>query len=98
MHNGTVGLDRSLNNLIVILEVDYDDLRLVTVGEGLSDTNVMIGFQSLAYGQSTQELKPIDFCCCNVSIEARANFRELGTWGQTYINLCRRQLYHTLVS
>ena len=52
MHNGTVGLDRSLNDLIVILEVDYDDLRLVTVGEGLSDTNVMIGFQSLAYSQS----------------------------------------------
>ena len=51
MHNGTVGLDRSLNDLIVILEVDYDDLRLVTVGEGLSDTNVMIGFQSLAYSQ-----------------------------------------------
>lgn len=44
MHNGTVGLDRSLNDLIVILEVDYDNLRLVTVGEGLSDTDVMIGF------------------------------------------------------
>ena len=52
MHNGTVGLDRSLNDLIVILEVDYDDLRLVIVGEGLSDTDVMIGFQSLAYSQS----------------------------------------------
>ena len=52
MHNGTVGLDRSLNDLIVILEVDYDDLRLVTVGEGLSDTDVMIGFQSLVYSQS----------------------------------------------
>ncbi len=52
MHNGTVGLDRSLDDLIVILEVDYDDLWLVTVGEGLSDTDVMIGFQSLAYSQS----------------------------------------------
>lgn len=52
MHNGTVGLDRSFNDLIVILEVDYDNLWLVTVGEGLSDTDVMIGFQSLAYSQS----------------------------------------------
>ena len=52
MHNGTVGLDRSLNDLIVVLEVDYDNLWLFTVGEGLSDTDVMIGFQSLAYSQS----------------------------------------------
>ena len=52
MHNGTVGLDRSLNDLIVILEVDYDNLWLVTVGEGLSDTDVVIRFQSLAYSQS----------------------------------------------
>ena len=52
MHNGTVGLDRSFNDLIVILEVDYNDLWLVTVGEGLSDTDVMIGFESLAYSQS----------------------------------------------
>ena len=44
MHNGTVSLDGSLNDLIVILEVDYDDLWLFTVGEGLSDTDVMIGF------------------------------------------------------
>ena len=74
MHNGTVGLDRSLDDFIVILEVDYDNLWLFSVGKGLSDTDVMIGFQSLAYSQTscfeynskelTQELKPIDFCCC----------------------------------
>ena len=44
MHNGTVGLDRSLDDLIVILEVDYDNLWLFTFGEGLSNTDVMIGF------------------------------------------------------
>ena len=59
MHNGTVGLDRSLNDLIVILEVDYDNLWLVTVGEGLSDTNVVIRFQRLAYSQSSSHREGI---------------------------------------
>lgn len=54
MHNGTVGLDRSLDDFIVILEVDYDDLWLFTVGKGLSDTDVMIGFQSLVYSQTSR--------------------------------------------
>ena len=47
MHNGTIGLDSSLNDLIVVLEVHYDDLWLVTVGESLPHADVVIGFQSL---------------------------------------------------
>lgn len=53
MHNSTVGLDRSLDDFIVILEVDYNNLWLFSVGEGLSDTDIMIGFQSLAYSQAS---------------------------------------------
>ena len=44
MHNGTVGLDRPLGDLIVVLEVNDDDLGLGAFGYDLSDADVVVGF------------------------------------------------------
>lgn len=42
MHDGTVGVDRSLDNFIVVLEVDDDDLGLVVFVDFLSDADIVI--------------------------------------------------------
>ena len=43
MHDGTVGLDRSLDDLIVVFEVDYDDLGVGAFRDGLADAYVVVG-------------------------------------------------------
>ena len=43
MHNGAVGLDRPLDDFIVIFEVDYDDFGVGAFGNGLADADVMVG-------------------------------------------------------
>ena len=43
MHDGAVGLDRSLDNLIVVFEVHYDDLRVGAFRNCLADADVVIG-------------------------------------------------------
>ena len=47
MHDRTVRVDRPLDNLIVVLQVDDYDLGFVVLFGLLSDANEMIGFQSL---------------------------------------------------
>ena len=42
MHDGAVGLDRPLNDFIVIFEVDYDDLGVGAFRDGLADADVMV--------------------------------------------------------
>lgn len=44
MHDSTVGVDRTSNNFIVVLEVDDYNLRLVFFVYFLPDANVMIRF------------------------------------------------------
>jgi len=78
VHDGTVGLDRSLDDLIVVFEVDYDHLWVGAFGIGLSYTDIVVRLESLGYCQRpltdaleqaelTQELKPIDFAYLYVS-------------------------------
>ena len=43
MHDCTVGLNWPLDDLIVVLEVDYDDLGGSAVRDGLADAYVVIG-------------------------------------------------------
>ena len=73
MHDGTVGLDRSPDNFIVIFEIDDYNFWLSLLGRFLANANVCIGFQGLvvrsaklcdisasAQGSDlTHELKPI---------------------------------------
>lgn len=44
VHDRTVGVDRALDDFIVVLQVDDDDLRLILFAEFLPDANEMIGF------------------------------------------------------
>lgn len=44
MHDGTVGLDRSSDDLIVVLKVDDDDLWLLIFTKFLTDADEVIGF------------------------------------------------------
>ena len=50
MHDGTIGLNRSLNYIIIVLEIDYDDFRTCALGICLSNTDIMVGFESLGCG------------------------------------------------
>lgn len=42
MHDGAIGLDRSLNDFIVILKVDDDDLRVGAFRNGLADADIVV--------------------------------------------------------
>ena len=44
VHDGTFSLDRALDDLIVVLEVDYDDLRVGTFRYRLADADVVVRF------------------------------------------------------
>lgn len=44
MHNGAVGLDGSLDDFIVVLEVDNDDIGACPLMGLLADTDVVVGF------------------------------------------------------
>ena len=48
VHNSTIGLDWSPDDLIVFFEVDDDDLGLSLLAELLADTNPGIGLKRLA--------------------------------------------------
>lgn len=43
MHDGTVGLNRPLHDLIVVFEVDYDDLGVGAFRDSLADAYVVVG-------------------------------------------------------
>lgn len=47
VHDGTIGLDRSFGDLIVVLEIYDDDFRVGIFGELLADADVVIGLKSL---------------------------------------------------
>ena len=51
VHDGTIGLDWSSYNLILVLEVDDEDLwgSIWIVARFLSYTNVVVGFKSLVW-------------------------------------------------
>lgn len=44
VHDGTVSVDGAPEDLIVVLKVDNDNLRLVVFVELLADTDIVIGF------------------------------------------------------
>lgn len=44
VHDGTVCINRTLDDLIVVLEVDDDDLRFVGLVDLLSHANIVVGF------------------------------------------------------
>jgi hypothetical protein len=48
MHDGAVGLDWPLHNLVAIVQVDDDDVRLRVVGGFLADADIVVGFKGLA--------------------------------------------------
>lgn len=50
VHDGTVGLDWPSCNLIVVLEIDNDDLRVGILGQLLADADIMIGLKGLVSG------------------------------------------------
>ena len=43
MHDGTVGLDRPLDDFIIVFEIDYDDLGVGAFWNGLAYADVMVG-------------------------------------------------------
>lgn len=47
VHKGTISLDWSSDDLIVIFEVDNDDFGIGIFSEFLTNTNEVIGFQGL---------------------------------------------------
>lgn len=75
MHDGTVGIDGSLDNLIIVFEIDDDHLRFVIFVDFLSNADIVVRLQSLACGVSmlksqlmeqglhTHELNPIEAAC-----------------------------------
>lgn len=44
MHDGTVRVDRALDDFIVVLQVDDNDLRFIFFAEFLPDANEVVGF------------------------------------------------------
>lgn len=77
MHEGTVCLDRSLHDIVVVFEVDDDDFRS-RISNLLANADVAVGFEGLTgceqapdmLGKNislTQPLKPMDACFADVS-------------------------------
>lgn len=70
--NSTVCFDRPFNDLVAILEIDDDNLRLRIFARLLPNADEIIRLKGLARGQShllviqfsvlTQELNPIEDC------------------------------------
>ncbi len=48
MHDGTVSIDRSFDDLVVVFKVNDDDLRFVIFADFLSNADIVIRFQCLA--------------------------------------------------
>jgi hypothetical protein len=44
VHDGTIGLDRSSNDLIVMFKVDNNDFRVSIFAEFLANANEVVGF------------------------------------------------------
>jgi len=43
VHDGTVGLDRPLDNFIIVFEIDYDDIWAGTLMGLLANADVVVG-------------------------------------------------------
>ena len=99
VHDRTVSLDRPLDDIIVVLEVDDDNVGVGRVGRVLlSYTDIVIRFEGLTQVSTcavceeerllTHELNPIDFCCFRVSRSSKVG----RTRSRAYVDAHRRQL------
>lgn len=59
VHDGTVGLDGPPNDVVAILEVDYDDFGGRGLVGLLPDADVRVGFKGLASGSIPTSRKPL---------------------------------------
>ena len=88
VHDRTVGLDWPLDDLIVVLQVDYNHVWTCTFLGLLTNADVMIGLEGLEFIRAcaahttvtslTQVLKPIDLGCRDVSTLVKGLARYLG--------------------
>ena len=114
MHKGTVCLDRSPDDLIVVFKIDYNDFR-GGISDLLANADIVVGFKSLDANENalykfhtpraealTQVLKPMDEGFTDVSRLDNLLEALLSSVpagsNTTYINSHLRQLFEVLVS
>ena len=114
MHKGTVCLDRSPDDLIVVFKINYNDFR-GGISDLLANADIVVGFKSLdanenalyrfhppRAGPLTQVLKPMDEGFTDVSRLnnlLEALLRSVPAGSNTtYINSHMRQLVEELIS
>ena len=67
MHDGTISLDRTPCDLIVLLKIDNDDFGVGILGQLLAYTDIVIGFKGLASISDDEQLRFDIWVCIHKS-------------------------------